>query len=118
MVDAWPNTLPQCFTVGYADGEGDGLIETSPDTGPPITRQRSSAVVRPLSGSMRMTTAQIGILHTFFKTTILGGSLPFNFPDPTFGGTILVKFPKGGQPTWQQTAPGIYGVNIKLDVLP
>ena len=118
MVDAWPSDLPQCFNVGYADGEGDGLLETQPEMGPPITRQRSTAVVRPLAGSMRMTRAQLATLHTFFRTTIAGGALPFSFPDPTFGGTILVKFPKGSQPTWQQTRPGVYQVNIKLVVLP
>ncbi len=118
MVDAWPAGLPQCFMVGYADGEGDGRIEYQPDIGPPITRQRSAAVVRSIAGSMRMTKAQLGILHTFFSVTIAGGSLPFSFADPTFGGTVLVKFPKGGQPTWQQTAVGVYRVNISLMVMP
>lgn len=118
MVDAWPAGLPQCLVVGYSDGEGDGLVEYSPDMGPPISRQRSTAVTRPLSGSMRMTRAQIAILNTFVKTTLLGGSLPFNFTDPTFGGTILVKFPKGSLPSWQQTGPGKYRVNISLSVLP
>ncbi|MEN6535653.1 MAG: hypothetical protein ABFD89_18460 [Bryobacteraceae bacterium] len=118
MVDAWPATLPQCFIVGYSDGEGDGLIETAPDIGPPISRPRSTAVVRPLSGAMRMTRAQIAILSAFFRTTLLRGSLPFSFTDPTFGGTVLVKFPKGSQPSWQQTGPGMYRVNITLSVLP
>ncbi len=118
MVDAWPATLPQCFNIGYADGEGDGLLETDPDIGPPITRPRTTASVRALSGPMRMTKAQIGILSTFYRTTLLRGALPFSFPDPTFGGTVLVKFLKGDQPAWQQTAPGVYSVSIKLAVLP
>ena len=118
MVDAWPSNLPQCFIVGYADGEGDGVIETQPEIGPPISRQRSTAVVRPLAGSMRMTRAQVAIMHTFVTAALAGGSLPFSFPDPTFGGTILVKFPKGSLPNWQQTRPGVYLVNIKLSVLP
>ncbi len=118
MADNWPANLPQCFVVGYSDGLGDGLIEAQPDVGPPISRRRSSAAVRPLSGSMRMTRAQIATLKTFFDTTLLGGSLPFNFTDPTYGSTILVKFAKGKQPTWQQSAPGIYRVNINLAVLP
>ena len=44
MVDAWPETLPQCLNVGYAEGIGDNLIETQPDVGPPISRRRASAV--------------------------------------------------------------------------
>ena len=118
MVDAWPADLPQCFIVGYSDGKGEGRIGTNPDTGPPMMRRRSTAVVRPLSGSMRMTRAQIAILDTFYETTLIAGSLPFTFTDPTFGGTILVMFPIGSQPSWQQTAPGKYRVNISLSVLP
>lgn len=65
-----------------------------------------------------MTRAQLAILKTFYETTLIGGSLPFTFPDPSFGGTILVKFPKGGQPSWQQVNASVYRVNITLSVLP
>lgn len=118
MVDAWPATLPQCLNVGYSEGLADGLIETPPDQGPPISRRRSSAAPRPLSGQMRMTRAQIAALRTFVDTTLLGGSLPFSFTDPTAGGTLLVKFVKGSLPNWQQIGAGVYRVNISLTVLP
>lgn len=118
MVDAWPETLPQCFILGYNETPGDGLIETQPDIGPPISRRRSSAFTRALSGQMRMTRAQIATLRTFIDTTILDGSLPFEFEDPTAGGTLLVKFGKGNLPSWQQVAAGVYQVNINLTVLP
>lgn len=118
MVDAWPAELPQCFNIPYSDGLGDGLAETQPDVGPPMSRRRTTAVTRPLSGSMRMTRAQLATLRTFFNTTLFLGALPFTFTDPTFGGEILVKFPKGSQPSWQQTSPGVYRVSISLMVLP
>lgn len=119
MADAWPVALPQCFLLGYSETPGDGLIETQPDIGPPISRRRSSSVTRALSGQMKMTRDQIAALRTFIDTTILGGSLPFEFDDPTSTGqTLLVKFAKGGLPTWQQVAGGVYQVNISLTVLP
>lgn len=118
MAETWPADLPQCLIVGYNDGEPDNLLETEPDTGPSSSRPRSTAAVRPLSGSMKMTRAQIVMLDSFFRATLRFGALPFNFPDPTFGGTVLVKFPKGSQPSWQQIAPGVYRVNINLVVLP
>lgn len=118
MPDTWPSELPQCFVVGYSDGAADNLIETDPETGPPISRRRSTAAVRPLSGSMRMTRAQLAILKAFFDTTLLSGSLPFAFTDPTFGGTILVKFPKGSAPSWTQVTPKTFLVALKLSVLP
>lgn len=115
----WPVTLPQCFILGYSDGLADGVLEVQPDTGPPIARRRSSAMPRQLGGQMRMTRAQILIMKTFCDDTLDGGVLPFNFPDPTdTGETLLVRFAKGSLPAWQQTAAGIYRVNISLLVLP
>ncbi len=118
MVDAWPDTLPQCLIIGYSEENGDGLIETQPDMGPPISRRRTSSYARKLSGQMRMTRAQIAILRTFLNVTLAGGSLPFSFPDPTADGSLLVKFGKGNLPSWQQSTPGTYRVSINLILLP
>ena len=120
MVDVWPLSLPQCFNLGYAEAFGDALLEVQPDLGPPISRRRSSAVSRPLSGQMRMTRAQLATLKTFYEATLDRGALPFRFPDPTAigGGDLLVKFAKGDQPSWQQTGAGVYRVSIVLTVMP
>lgn len=118
MVDVWPETLPQCLNVGYAEGIGDNLIETQPDVGPPISRRRASAVSRSLAGQMRMTRAQIATLRTFVDETLIGGALPFLFADPTASGSLLVKFAKGSMPSWRDAGGGVYSVNISLTVLP
>jgi hypothetical protein len=119
MADAWPETLPQCLLIGYSEKLGDNLAEYQPDIGPPISRRRSSAAVRPLSGAMRMTRAQIAILETFFEVTLDQGALPFTFPDPRSpGDELLVKFAKGSAPSWQQAAPGVYRVTLDFSVLP
>lgn len=119
MADPWPETLPQCFIVGYSEGLPDGVAEVQPDLGPPISRGRSSSMARPLSGQMRMTRAQLATLKTFVAVTLDRGALPFEFPDPTvIGETLLVKFAKGDLPSWQQTAAGVYRVGISLTVLP
>lgn len=117
MVGAWPAALPQCFNMGFSSGLGDGLAEVTPDVGPPIARRRALAVTRPLAGVMRMTLAQKAALQTFYEVTLDMGALPFNFPDQE-GGTVLVRFAKGSQPTWLQTARGVYRVNITLVVMP
>jgi hypothetical protein len=119
MAEIWPATLPQCLILGYGEGLGDNLAEYQPDIGPPISRRRSSTGTRPLSGQMRMTRAQIAILRTFVEVTLDQGALAFEFPDPTATGeTLLVKFGKGEQPSWQQVAAGVYRVTISLTVLP
>jgi len=119
MADAWPSELPQCLIVGYSEGLGDGALEYKPDQGPAISRRRTTAVTRLLSGQMRMTRAQISGMRAFIDTTLLGGTLPFEFPDPTvIGGTLLVKFGKGELPSWQQVTGGIFRVNLSFTVLP
>jgi hypothetical protein len=119
MADSWPASLPQCFLIGYSEGLPDGTVEVQPDTGPPISRARSSAMPRPLSGQMRMTRAQIATLKTFVEVTLDRGVLPFEFPDPTaIGGTLLVKFAKGELPSWQQVTGRSYRVSLSLTVLP
>ena len=119
MTDAWPETLPQCFNVGFSEGLPDNTIESQPEIGPPMSRPRSSLSVRPLSGEMRMTRAQIMILKSFFETTVSFGALPFEFPNPhdPSGDPLLVKFQKGGS-SWTQVAGGIFRVPLSFLVMP
>jgi hypothetical protein len=121
MVDAWPGTLPGALqSDAFGEGVADGLLEYAPDTGPPITRRRSTAAVRLMKGTMLCTSAQIATFRTFFDTTLLGGSLPFNFPDQLQSGTLLVKFAKSSLPNWSAHPGGgdNYLLNLTLQVLP
>ena len=119
MVDAWPADLPQCFVRGYSEGMADGRVSVQPDQGPDIVRGRTSSAVRPLSGQMKMTRAQVATLRNFCDVTLDRGALPFEFPDPTVTGeTLLVRFAKGSLPGWQEAAGGIYTVRISLEVMP
>lgn len=119
MIDVWPESLPQCFDLPFSEAEGDGLIEYQPDQGPTITRRRTAAVARPISGTMRMTGAQLVTMRDFRATTVLGGALPFEFPDQTVSGsTLLVKYTKATPPTWQKIGADAWRVSIALTVLP
>lgn len=119
MASAWPGTLPQALLLsGAGKGVGDGLTEYQPDTGPSITRRRTTAVMRPLSGSMILTDAQIATFETFFYTTIMNGALPFTFPDPISGATLLVKFTKATPPGYSPQGGNNYLLSLALMVLP
>jgi hypothetical protein len=119
MPNAWPGTLPQKLLLNGASlGVGDGLIEYAPDTGPSITRRRTTAVMRPLQGSMVLTDAQVTIFETFFFTTLLNGALPFTFPDPRTGATLLVKVPKGTPPSYVPQGGDNFVLSLSLTVLP
>ena len=59
----WPDTLPQrLFVNGSQEGAADGRLRSKTDTGPGKSRPRSSAMPRPLAGTMRMNGAQLDIL--------------------------------------------------------
>lgn len=119
MSIAWPGTLPQRLLVdGYSEGLGAGVLAYAPDTGPALTRRRSSAMVRPLVGTMEMTSAQLAALKAFFETTIIGGSLPFTFPDPLGGADLLLRFRADSPPKWSALGGDYFSVALTLEVLP
>lgn len=102
----------------FSEGVSDNLLETSPDQGPPISRRRSTSAARPLAGVMTCTAAQIAIFRSFYDTTIMGGALPFEFPDQMQSGSILVKFTKQSPPTWRAAGWDSYDLSLNLLVLP
>ncbi len=119
MVDAWPAGLPQkLMQNGFAEAMADGLIEAQPDTGPPLTRLRTTSSPRPVGGTLTVTGEQLATLRDFVDTTLSHGSLPFEFPDQVRPGTLLVKFPKGALPSWRAVGGNLHRVTINLMVLP
>lgn len=119
MASAWPGTLPQALLLaGASKGLGDGLLEYQPDTGPSITRRRTTAVMRPLVGSMMLTDTQVATFETFYLTTLMNGALPFTFPDPISGATLLVKFTKATPPSYAPQGANNYLLSLSLMVLP
>lgn len=115
-VDNWPSNVPSCFILGSQSEQlGDGLIRSQMDTGPAKVRRRSSAMPGALSGSIRMTDPQVASLRTFVHGTLMGGALPFNFPDQR-GGTILARL--AGMPSWQRMTGNTYLVSLSIEILP
>lgn len=118
MADPWPVTLPQALLMdGNQDGSPDGRIKSQTDQGPGKTRRRTSAAVRKFQGRMLMTEAQLLDMRTFIDITTLGGSLPFNFPDPITGATLLVQF-GDTLPNWVNVSADKYDVALMFEALP
>lgn len=119
MVDAWPDDLPQRFTLSSrSEGFADNLLESTPDVGPPMTRRRSTAAARPFSGTLWMTTTQVASFETFFETTLAMGSLPFTVPAQRGAGTWLVKFVKAKLPTFTPVGSANHRATFDLYILP
>ena len=123
MADVWPATLPQKFNEeGYSEGMGKNLIRSNMDAGPAKVRRRTTSAVRPMSGTMQMTSTQLQDLVEFYETTIMHGSLPFEFPNPRDAGVLLVRFADDGLTDWRPNGYGegeqMWSVPIRFEVLP
>lgn len=91
----WPTQLPQMFeAASYGFAPQSGVIRTSMDTGPDKVRRRFSAVTKVHSGSMIVSKTDLETyFFPFFHTTIVEGTLEFNFQDPLDDlSTIAVRF--------------------------
>lgn len=83
MVD-WPNTLPQSPLLdGYTEKTKDNTLRSQNDIGPPKMRPRSTAYTDDISVRFIITTTQKGYLDTFYKTTLRGGALTYQWQGPT-----------------------------------
>jgi len=119
MAETWPAELPCRFLRGTQAGAlGDNLLKGQTETGPGKVRPRSSAAVGKLAGRMRMTTAQKAALVSFYKETLLEGSLAFTMPVMGEAAPLLLRFKPGTPPEWVDTAPGRWEVSLEFEVMP
>ena len=114
----WPLSLPQqLLQRGYRESLVDNVIRTSVDAGPEKRRQRFTATVRPLSGGMIMSSAQLDTLMTFYNDDIASGALAFDFAAPRDQATMLsvvLKQPPG----WTNLGGDNYAVNLEMEIQP
>jgi len=114
----WESTLPQELTTdGYSQSAADNLLRTSMDTGPAKVRRRATSAPRPVGGTVIMDETQLATFKTFYATTILGGSLRFNWVDPDDGSTA-VEMRFTSPPSWTVLGGDLYRVTLALEILP
>lgn len=118
MAEAWPDTLPCAFVRGtMSRALGENTLRSEMEVGPAKQRPRATSAPQPLSGTMKMDTAQLQAFTAFYRTTLLEGSLPFTFP--VFGENgvhQLCRFTKA--PSWKDSAPNRWMVGLDLEILP
>jgi hypothetical protein len=114
----WPATLPQNILIpGYGESLPDTNVKASMDVGPAKVRRRATAAVRPVSGQLVLTLAQLGDFKDFYNDDLLNGSLRFAWVDP-YDGTTAVEMRFTEVPSWSAQDPDNFVVNVKLEILP
>lgn len=114
----WPGTLPVIpLVAGYKESPPDVLIRTQMDAGPARVRPRYTAGVRPIIGEIVCTPTQVATLDTFYVTTLLQGSLPFDWISGRTGATVAYRFVK--PPTYQPDgSKELWLVKLELEMMP
>ena len=90
----WPATLPtfQEFLEGsYREFLANNVIRTEMDIGPAKIRRRGTAAPDIISGTMHMTSTQVGIFQTFYEDTIYYGSTTIDTIHPRTTAAITVN---------------------------
>lgn len=85
-IAAWPGTVPSAFAVdGFTRSPVNNTIVSDTEAGKPLLRARFTGFMADMQGHLVCTKAQAQALETFWKTTLVFGSLPFTWTDPLYG---------------------------------
>lgn len=123
----WPTGMRAAGALNVSGGMQANTASFTPDTGPPITRRRSTTVVKTYRISFEaLSRAERDIFYTFFHTTLKDGSLPFKWVDPMkgrVGGDIYYqncKILSGDKVAYSETrvTPDRYNISFDLVLLP
>jgi len=118
MATPWPATLPSISgRDGWRDSVGLGVVSFSPDTGPSMTRRRSSYVPDLVEKSWWMTRAQVLTFRAFLKDDLEMGSLPFTYFDELLQASADFKIAVGEAPSITNLGPDTFVVSVVLQRL-
>jgi len=126
MPNTWPGGLPQDAFVGYAGVDEPNWVESDNASGPPKRRRRTTRVRRSMTVPVEFTGLQLSVFQTFFRDTLLDGTLEFDWTDPfdvndSSVGTVSFRFTE--PPQFQNASPApdpskrLFRGQLKLEVL-
>jgi hypothetical protein len=121
-VPVWPTSLPQNLIYeGQEEQFADMTERSSMEYGPDKVRKRTSSAVRQVGGYIVVTRTQLNALKDFFNTELLGGSLRFEWIDPTSdeesSSSYYVEMRFTAPPAARAEGP-LFRVQLSLEILP
>lgn len=112
----WPPTLPSyVLEQGYQENLPDNNIESSVEAGAAKVRPRFTAKFQKITCTVQMDPTQSATFRDFFNTTLLMGSLPFDWVHPSTRQAVTFQFRK---PVPQAASQGgfysLWTLNLEL----
>lgn len=112
---SWPGTLPSYVQEGaFSELPQNVTLETEMDVGPAKIRRRFTKATRKFQCQLFMTSAQVTTFETFWETTLIGGSVTFDWVHPRTRAAATCRF---RNPRYQISTTGGGGTNIVSFVL-
>jgi len=113
----WPATLPPPAVNTFKERPPKNVIRSTMDKGPDKTRRRTTANVRPIGFTLKLTPEQVETLDNFFVLTTFSGADEFDYTHPRTGEACTARFVE--EPDYSDVDGGIiYNVPISLEILP
>jgi hypothetical protein len=121
MPIVWPVTVPASpLYDGYSEAMPNYTLRSSMDSGPSKVRRKCSALPWLMTVNFVLSASQLSALVTFVETTLIGGTLRFEFTHPRTGSTVECRV--AGSDSLMQIAPrgqsSSWSVALTLEVLP
>lgn len=113
----WPASLPQiALADSFEESAQSVLIRTEMDVGPPKVRARYTAEIKRFRFALVLTGAQVATLETFFTSTIVFGSLPFDWFNPRL--QTVVELRLVNRPGYSALGANMWRTELDLEYLP
>lgn len=114
---SWPETLPAFpLAESFRETLPDTAIRSPMEQGPAKVRLRTTAGVAHMSMSYVVSRAQAETLEDFYRDTLSGGSLAFDFMHPRKEQTVSCRFRK--PPEYLSLNGERFRAMLELEVLP
>jgi len=117
MTASWPLSLPQCALLEHEETARGSTVSFEPESGPPISRRRSSVWLSEFPVTFRMVGAQVATFETFVRQTIVGGTLPFIMQHPRTRLSVEVRMVGERPYTIRRNGPNRWDVTFNALVV-
>lgn len=113
---AWPPTLPTHQEIeGYEETPPELALRSPMDAGPQKLRRRYSTGPTAWRGTLLLSQAQVETLLAFWRDTLAGGSLSFDWQHPRTEAAAIMRFVTAPAPRHQ--AEGAWRVALEMEIL-
>jgi len=121
-ISVWPVSLPQSpLVMAYEETLARRVLRTPMSAGPAKVRRLVSHAPVKINVNVNLNGTQLGTFEEFYDTTLLGGTLRFEFPDPRDSSTTVearIVVDEDNGPVVTDVNADQYNVNFLIEVLP